>query len=210
METDTNNNFVPSAKTSIKEINCVKYVEIDLSTEIQKLLDNAADANEERRIMYEYIFKNLRGKYPASDGRIVEINKRSAKEMTFQAPIVRLRAAPELAALIEIGQIIDLVDVSGHNIYERFAYYDVIFKIGNAWYNGRLNVGIRKNGESALYTINPFRQIASHEEEKAGPPIGVSKIQAYDPATRINDPAFSEINGSIPAMADVKSPAITP
>lgn len=120
--------------------------------------------------MFRYILDNLKGEYLASDGRTVAVNRRGAKEMTTYAPLVKLRVAPELANLIGIGLFRELVDTE-HKQFKQFAYYDVVFKIGDKWYEGILNIGVRESGESCLYDVNPF-------EEKTGPPVKVSRVQA--------------------------------
>jgi len=151
---------------SIKEIGGRKYVEIDLSADIQKQMDNAADAKEERRIALDYILQKLRGEYRTSDGRIVIISTLGAKKITSgNAPLTKLRTTPHLAEFIECGQFRGLIDAEPkkHDRFKQFAFYDVIFKIGNNWYGGVLNIGILKNCESRLYDLNPFEKI-----EKSG------------------------------------------
>jgi hypothetical protein len=175
--------------TSIKEVNGKKFIEIDLSAKIQKQLDNAANAKEQRKIMYDYILEYLRGEYRALDGRNIAINKGSADKITHRASIVKLRVAPHLGELIKIGQFIGLVDVT-HKKFKQFAYYDVFFKVYDKWYLGRLNIGVRENEESVLHELNKLEEI---NIEEAGSPIWAPKIQAKETLQqRLNDPASSD------------------
>ena len=57
--------------------------------------------------------------------------------------------------LIKASKFKGVVDVN-HNIFKKFAYYDTFFSIKNETYSAKLNIGIRKNGFSTLYDINPF------------------------------------------------------
>ena len=101
-------------------------------------------------------------------------------------PLDKLRATPYLAELIETGQSIGLDDVN-HKYFKQFAYYEVIFKLGDKWYAGVLNIGIHKDDTSSLYDLNPFAKI-----EKAGPPSQESTIQAKNPITWKKDPASKD------------------
>ena len=191
---------------SIKEINGIKYVDVDLSANIQKLLDNAADAKEERKIALEYILEKLRGEYRTSDGRLVVISVLGAKKITSgAAPLIKLRTAPHLAELIESGRFSDLIDAEPkkHDRFKQFAFYDVIFKIGDNWYGGVLNIGILKNNESRLYDLNPFEKI-----EKAESPNWVSKRPAKNHSTWGNGSASPEISES--ATAPKTAHGLTP
>jgi len=170
-----------TARASAEENNYRKYVEVDLSVEIQKQLDSAADAKEERRIILQYILKHLKGKkYRTSDNRLVEINRLGAKKITHSASLIKLRVAPHLAELIEIGEFQELAGAKPnkqHN-FKHFAYYNVIFKVAETWYRGTLNIGVLENGESRLYELNPFREV----EETEPPNLHqASRVQAESP-----------------------------
>ena len=160
---------------SIKEVNGRKYVDVDLSAEIQKRLSNAADAKEEERIVRDYVLRELRGEYHTPDGRIVDITRRGAKKITNGAPVIKLRVTPYLAQLIETGRFQRIIDAN-HKTYKQFAFYDAVFKIGNNWYGGTLNIGVREDDTSSLYDINPFTKI-----EEVGAPGWVSNLQAKKP-----------------------------
>lgn len=65
--------------------------------------------------------------------------------------------------LIEAGKLEGVVEAKKdggqpHKLFTYFAYYKVAFKIGETTFVGRLNVGIRENGSSTLYDINPFNK----------------------------------------------------
>ncbi|MDR2090817.1 MAG: hypothetical protein LBP62_04100 [Clostridiales bacterium] len=153
-----NNGAENSARYDIKtDENGNEYVEVDLSAEVQDHFNKAQTAEEQRKIAFDYIMKNLRGKYPTNDGRIVEVYARGADKMTHNAPIVKLRVIPELGNLIRAGKYIGTTKKVEHKIYERFAYYDVTVKIGSDFFEARLNIGILGNGVSSLYEINPIK-----------------------------------------------------
>jgi len=140
-----------------------KYVEIDLSTEIQKQLEDA-NPDEQRDIAFRYILNHLRHKKCFThDGRLVKINRRGAQKITHLAPLEKLRATPYLAELIETSQSIGLDDAE-HRYFKQFAYYEIIFKLGDRWYAGVLNIGVHKDDTSSLYDLNPFTRI---EESRA-------------------------------------------
>lgn len=169
-----------------------KYVVVDLSAKVQEQLNNAANAKEERKIIYAYIRGYLRGEYCASDGRTVIINKSSADKFTNKASKIQLQAAPHLAELIETGQFITLVDVT-HKKFNQFAYYDVIFKIGDTMWKGKLNIGVYENGISEAYTLTEFNPIKKEEVE---PPIWAPKSQTTlhrSSLAKVNDPTSSHI-----------------
>lgn len=131
-----------------------KVVKVSLEAEIQKQFDKATP-KERQKIAFDYIMKNLRGKYPAEDGRVVAIEKVGAKKITHDFGITKMRVVPKLGELIQAGTLIETKDVS-HKIFKGFAYYKVHFQIGTEMYSAILNVGIRENGDSTLYEINQF------------------------------------------------------
>ncbi|MCL2690298.1 MAG: hypothetical protein FWE57_10700 [Chitinispirillia bacterium] len=65
------------------------------------------------------------------------------------------------------------IDVT-HKKFNQFAYYDVIFKIGDTLWKGKLNIGIHENGISEVYTFTEFNKIKIEEVE---PPIWAPKSQ---------------------------------
>lgn len=129
-------------------------VEVELNSEIQKEFDTAT-AKERQKIAFKYIMDNLRGKYPIGNGEEVAIERVGADKMSHTLNEIKIRVLPELANLIKISKFKGVVDVN-HNIFKKFAYYDTFFSIKNETYSARLNIGIRKNGFSTLYDINPF------------------------------------------------------
>lgn len=134
----------------------IEVVEVDLTADIQKQFDNATP-KERSKIAYRYIMDNLWGKYPAKDGREISISGVGADKMSHTVHIEKIRVLPELAELIRTGKYIGVIDVT-HKKFAKMAYYKVAFRIGNHKYNALLNVGIRENGDSTLYDINPFNK----------------------------------------------------
>lgn len=149
-----------SIKKAIKK---EKIVKVDMNSEVQKQLDTAKTPKERQTIAFRYIMDNLRGKYPTGDGRTVAIEKVGADKMSHTFNETKIRVLPELANLIEAGDLEGVVEAkkeSGepHKLFTHFAYYKVAFQIGDNRYVGRLNVGIRKDGSSTLYDLNPFNK----------------------------------------------------
>ncbi|GBU22339.1 hypothetical protein R80B4_02247 [Fibrobacteres bacterium R8-0-B4] len=136
-----------------------QYVDVDLTTDIQRILREAGSANERAKIVYRYVMDNLRGKYPTSDGREVSVIKRSAKELSHGTYEDKFRAIPELANIIEAGTFKGVTDAK-HRLFKKFAYYEVSLKIGARYYTATVNIGITESGESVLYQINRFKEIA--------------------------------------------------
>ena len=179
--------------TSVKEMDGVKFVEIDMSAKVQFELGIAGSANKEREIAYNYILENLRGKkYCTPDGRTVDIARRGAKKLTHDAPLTKLRVIPHIPELIEIGQFKGLVSEYNHESFKQFAFYDIIFKIENFWYAGVLNIGIRKDGTSGLYELNPFEEIQKTAETE--PPNWASTVRDKTHTAWNNDPVPTDVN----------------
>lgn len=129
-------------------------IKVNLSSDIQKQFDKATP-KERQKIAFDYIMKNLRGKYPTHDGRIVAIERVGADKMTHSFDERKIRVLPELKSLIDAGRLRGVIDVQ-HKLFSQMAYYDVEFAIGKTCYKTRLNIGIRKNGDSTLYDIKPI------------------------------------------------------
>ncbi len=132
-------------------------MKVNLDDEIQKRLDKATP-KERPKIAFDYIMKNLRGKYPAQDGRIVAVERVGADKMTHSFDERKIRVLPELKTLIESGRLRGVIDIQ-HKLFSQMAYYDIEFEIGKFRYKAKLNVGIRKNGDSTLYEIKPIEDI---------------------------------------------------
>lgn len=140
----------------------LETVEIDLTSDIQKQLDNATPEGR-AKIAYKYIMDNLRGKYPTKDGREVPIERLGAKKMSHTLYEPKLRATPELGKLLQSGQFMgeeNAIKENGekHKHFDRFVYYKVSIKIGRENYSAILNVGIRPNNTCTLYDINQFNK----------------------------------------------------
>ena len=131
-----------------------QIVSVNLDTDLQKKL-NGATPNEQRRIVFDYIMENMRGKYPAQDGREIIISRKSADKYVQNATEIKLRTAPELGDMIAAGNLVNIVNAD-HKTFKQFAYYSVSFEVGDRIYDGLLNVGIHENGVAALYDLNPF------------------------------------------------------
>lgn len=100
---------------------------------------------------------NLRGVYAAKDGRAISIERVGADKITHRNIEIKLRVSPELGEFIKNGELLGVVDVN-HNKFIKMAYYRVHFVIGQDLYDGTLNIGIKKNGDSTLYDLNPFNK----------------------------------------------------
>lgn len=129
-------------------------VKVNMDAEIQKQFD-AATPKERQKIAFRYIMDNLRGKYPTNDGRTIAIERVGADKMTHSFDERKIRVLPELKLLIEAGRFRGVIDVK-HKLFIQIAYYDFEFAIRDIKYKARLNIGIRKNGDSTLYDIKPI------------------------------------------------------
>lgn len=144
-----------------KKLPTKKVVKIDMDADVQKKISAAKTPKERQEIAFRYIMDNLRGKYAAEDGRTVAIEKVGADKMTYLDKEEKLRVAPALAELIKAGKFEKeeeaiKKDNKPHKLFKKFAYYSVTFQIGNDRYSGLLNIGIRKDGSSTLYDLNPY------------------------------------------------------
>jgi hypothetical protein len=140
-------------------------VEIRLDSEYQKAIDNAKTANEQRKIAFDYIKDNLKGVYIANDNREINIQNVTAKKITHNAPVTKLRMVENLAEMVEAGELQGVTPTPNHPKFREFVYYntDIKFITDNEVleYSARLNVGVRANGESVLYDINPYSKKSS-------------------------------------------------
>jgi len=171
-----------------------RYVDVDLTTDIQRLLQATASINERRKIAYDYIKDNLRGRYSIDGKMEIFVTKRSADKLTNAAPDIRLNVIPELANIIRIGKHPIIKDAE-HSLFVKFAYYDVHFKLGSDYYTAKMNVGIRENGEGILYQINQFKNEAA--------PFNVGEVRNPTP----EEDAASKNIGRVPVPAPVKGSA---
>lgn len=147
-----------SGKDEKKKLPKKKVVKVDMDAEVQKQLDAAETPKERQNIAFRYIMDNLRGKYAATDGRTVAIERVGADKMTYQDNKIKLRVCPSLADMIKSGefQYTRKAEEKKNQKFEEFAYYRVRLKVGNERYVGLLNVGIRADGSSTLYDLKPL------------------------------------------------------
>lgn len=155
-------NDLGTIKNATKKTLTGKIVKVNMDSEIQKQFDRATP-KERQNIAFRYIMENLRGKYPAEDGRVVAIEKVGADKISHTLNETKIRVVPELAKLIEAGKLQGVAEAKkdgdkSHKLFTHFAYYNVPFKIGADTFVGRLNVGIRTDGSSTLYDLNPFNK----------------------------------------------------
>ncbi len=140
-----------------KKASANKIVKVDMNTQIQKQLNEAQSPKERQKIAYRYIMDNLCGKYATQDGRTVTISSVGADKITHKDIEVKLRVSPHLADFIKAGELVNVKNVE-HKKFVKFAYYKVLFRLGDDTYTGLLNVGIRADGSSTLYDLNPFNK----------------------------------------------------
>ncbi len=135
---------------------------VDVDSDFQKALEEAETPKERQKIAFRYIMNNLRGKYTASDGRTVAIERVGADKITSKYNRDKLRVCPALADMIKAGEYdhSSPSEDKKNKKFEEFAYYRVRVQLGDDIYDGMLNVGIRKDGSSTLYDLRPF-----HKEE---------------------------------------------
>ena len=155
-------NDLGTIKNAIKKTETGKIVKVNMDADIQKQFDKATP-KERQNIAFRYIMDNLRGKYPTEDGRVVAIEKVGADKISHTLNETKIRVVPELAKLIEAGKLEGVVEAKKegeqpHKLFTHFAYYNVPFKIGADTFVGKLNVGIRADGSSTLYDLNPFNK----------------------------------------------------
>lgn len=146
-----------SKKQSEKKIPTKKIVKVDMDAEVQKQLATAKTPKERQKIAYRYIMDNLCGEYATLDGRAVTISSVGADKITHKDINVKLKVSPHLADFIRAGEFQGIKDVM-HKKFIKFAYYKVTFQIGKEKYSALLNIGVRADGTSALYDINPFNK----------------------------------------------------
>ena len=153
---DSRNDF-GTIKNATKKTQTRKVVKVDLDADIQKQLNQATSPKERQKIAYRYIMDNLRGDYETADGRAVTISSVGADKITHKDIEVKLRVSPHLAEFLKAGEL-EKVIYAEHKKFVKFAYYKVSFQLGEDRYTALLNIGVRTDGTSTLYDINPFNK----------------------------------------------------
>jgi hypothetical protein len=105
----------------------------------------------------------------------------------FGAPEIRLRAIPELENIIKAGTLKEIKPAE-YGVFENFAYYDAIVKIGGDFYGALINIGVKPDGGSFMYQINKF--------EKRDAPARHWQDQKFVTAGEGADPLTNKISGS--------------
>lgn len=161
-KTTTNSDSLDYVKKKYEtpEIKIYKYTDkvckINLNSEIQKEFDKATP-KERANLAKQYILDNLRGNYKTQDFIDINISRKTAKEITHTMNELKLRVAPELGNLINVGKLVD-VKPATHGSFKDFLYYSVDFKIKDKKYNAILNIGVDKNNICILYDVNQFEE----------------------------------------------------
>lgn len=128
-----------------------------MDSDLQKQLSQANSPKERQKIAYRYIMDNLCGDYDTPDGRTVTISSVGADKITHKDIEVKLRVSPHLAEFLKVGELEKVINAE-HKKFIKFAYYKVSFLLGQDRYTALLNVGVRRDGASTLYDINPFNK----------------------------------------------------
>ena len=150
-------NDLGTIKNATKKTLAGKIVKVDMDADIQKQLSQASTPKERQKIAYRYIMDNLCGEYDTADGRTVTISSVGADKITHKDIEVKLRVSPHLAEFLKAGELEKVIDAE-HRKFTKFAYYKVDFQLGQDRYTALLNVGVRRDGTSTLYDINPFNK----------------------------------------------------
>lgn len=150
--------FIAEGQTLTEAMKARKVVKVKLNTEVQKQIAAAKTSKERQKIAFRYIMDNLRGRYIASDGRTVAIERVGASKITSVDRKDKLQACPALADMIKAGEYDHSAkgEDKPNKRFEEFVYYKVRVKVSNEIYRGMLNVGVRKDGSSTLYDLRPF------------------------------------------------------
>lgn len=128
----------------------------DIVEKYQKSLEDLVDIKNRRELAFDFIMQNCRGKFTMSDGRSVLISRMTADKYTNKAYDIKLKIVPNLIKFLHTCKFINIVSVI-HDEFAKFAYYDVYFYVDEKRYKATINIGIRTNGESILYDINPIQ-----------------------------------------------------
>lgn len=110
--------------------NRMHTIKVEMNSELQMAISKVNNPNEQRKIVFDYIMNNIRGKYITKDGREVAITRKTASKYTHDANETKLRATPELANMIMQSESLGVVEAQ-HKIFAKFAYYKTIFQVDN-------------------------------------------------------------------------------
>jgi len=141
-----------------------KIIIVDLNADIQKQFDVASD-KECRQLAYRYIMDNLKGEYITSDGLVVEVGSRGARELIFKDKVInniKIKLAPHLDEIIKSATFDNIKNVykKRKDSFDKFAYYIAKISIDDIVYSATINIGINsKTNKAVFYDINPLSKI---------------------------------------------------
>ncbi len=144
-------------ESTVKSDKYGKYLDINLDSEVQKLLE-ILPLHARSRFVKEYIKTRFRGiEFTLADGKKVVVTGKDAGKIASSSLPVKHKTALELNKLFDVATYKTTDEHVVHKKYSRFDYYDAVVKIGRERYNCVLNVGTAKrDGTLELYDVNQF------------------------------------------------------
>ena len=177
---EQNNNLTTSKLSIQTDSNGKKYVNVDTDQDIFE----GKNLSEQTKIAKKYILDNFRGKEIIKDDNNVSVTTKTANEYTHPKTTLqktskkaKLQASTELDNLLEVSKYKYSTQDDGRHSFAKdgWDYYETIFKVGNNYYTGLVNIA--KNGnKKMLYDITKIKrntQISSPVKNTATESIGI-------------------------------------
>ena len=138
-----------------------KYVEVDTDQHIFDGVPKSKYAKVARNYIKNHFFGEYFGEKKDITVTKVGAGKyaHSGETMNRNIRNTKMRAATELNNLIDAGEYLDWTDDKKNHAFAQggFEYYRTIFKLGNEWFEGNVNVAINEVGFKQVYDINKIK-----------------------------------------------------
>ena len=127
-----------------------------------------------------YINDYLKGEtaLAENDKAIIDIktaNKYSNPGKRQQFFTEKMKLTPELKNVLKISKKInDALPTKKNTKYPSWEYYKTIFKLGNQFFEGKVNIGIDQSGNKHLYEISNIKRASGISETSLNSPTGSS------------------------------------
>lgn len=162
-------------KYSIKETkNGKKYVEIDFDSKIQQELNSLSPRERQKKV--EKYIREYFSKLDYNNQTIL-ITGKTADKLTNTLKEEKIRAVAQINELLNISKYIETKETS-HRLFDKIAYLDTMFKVGNTYYNGIINLGFHRETKTLqLYELNQIKKVDS--------PYNESQLKAVESTSNI-------------------------
>lgn len=143
-------------KFSIEKVGNRKCVVIDLDSSIQVELNNLTPKQRQTRIE-----KYIKEQFSKIDynGDTLHITGKTARKITNTYKEEKIRAVAQVKELVESSEFIETKNIE-HKLFSEMSYLKTLFRIGNNYYEGQLNIGFHKASKQLqIYELNKIKEV---------------------------------------------------